>query len=235
MATFPGFDTGSYPGDNVMQKWFGNPFVFTGFYLEAPCHNASKFKPWSGHMAFLKSIGWGFVVVYVGSQGIGCGANSLSRARGTTDGNDAIAKAKAEGVANGGTIFLDVELMDSLSQALINYMRGWLAALLQEGTFKAGIYSHFRNAKQLRSAAQQEYEAQGQAGGAPEFFVVRVPGSSFNVNTSSPQDLNNFATNPISFASVWQGKIDVPKETHNAVKFGPVDEDVANSRNPSNA
>src|ERR1051325_5101395 len=100
MATFPGFDTGSYPGDNVMQKWFGNPFVFTGFYLEAPCHNASKFKPWSGHMAFLKSIGWGFVVVYVGSQGIGCGANSLSRARGTTDGNDAIVKAKAEGVAN---------------------------------------------------------------------------------------------------------------------------------------
>ena len=30
MSNFPGFDTGSYPGDNVMNKWFGNPYVFTG-------------------------------------------------------------------------------------------------------------------------------------------------------------------------------------------------------------
>ena len=236
MANFPGFDTGSYPGDNVMDKWFGNPYVFTGYYLESPCHNSTKFKPWSGHLATLKQIGWGLVVVYVGRQASGCGSTKLTRAQGMADATDAISKAKHDGVANNATIFLDVELMDTLSAKMVGYMRGWLAGILQDKTYKAGAYVHFRNATDLFKAAQQEYAAQGQPGGAPAFWVVRVPGGGvFNVNTSGPQDLNSLSTKPISFASVWQGKIDIKKETHAGVTFGPVDQDVANSNNPSNA
>ncbi len=236
MAHFPGFDTASYPGDNVMGKWFGNPYVFTGYYLEAPCHNASKFKPWSGHLGTLKQIGWGVVVVYVGRQASGCGSTMLTRAKGMADATDAISKAKGDGVANNATIFLDVELMDTLSQKMVAYMRGWLAGILLDKTYKAGIYAHFRNATDLFNAAQQEYADQGQAGGAPAFWIVRVPGGAkFEVNTSSPQDLNNFSTKPISFANVWQGKIDLASETHAGLKFGPVDQNVADTNNPSNA
>lgn len=236
MANFPGFDTGSYPGDNVMDKWFGNPYVFAGYYLESPCHNSTKFKPWSGHLATLKQIGWGLVVVYVGRQASGCGSTKLTRAQGMADATDAISKAKHDGVANNATIFLDVELMDTLSAKMVGYMRGWLAGILLDKTYKAGAYVHFRNATDLIKAAQQEYADQGQPGGAPAFWVVRVPGGgAFNVNTSGPQDLNNLSTKPISFASVWQGKIDIKKETHGGVTFGPVDQDVANSNNPSNA
>jgi glycoside hydrolase-like protein len=233
---FPGFDTGSYPGDHVMDEWFGNPYVFTGYYLEAPCHNANTFRPWQGHMATLKQIGWGFVVVYVGRQAVGCGSGMLSRAQGLADAIDAISKARTDAMPNDTTIFLDIEVMDHVSAAMVDYMRGWIAGILQDRTYKPGIYSHFRNAVDLRNAAQQEFADQGLPGGAPAFWVVRVPGgAAFNVNTSSPEDLADFATHPITFADVWQGKINIPSETHNGVQFGPVDQNVAKTANPSGA
>lgn len=204
---FAGFDTGNYPGDDVMDHWFGNPYVFTGYYLEAPCHNSNTFTPWQGHMADLRQIGWGFVVVYVGRQAIGCGSSLLSRAQGLNDAIDAINKAQLDAMPNDTTIFLDIEVMDVVSPAMIDYMRGWIAGLLTDGTYKPGIYAHFRNAVALFNAAQQEFADQGLPGGAPQFWVVRVPGGSvFNINTSDPQDLANFSTNPITFANVLAGK-----------------------------
>jgi hypothetical protein len=231
---FPGFDTGSFPGEKVMRKWFANPFVFTGFYLEAPCHNAAKFTPYTGHRQLLKEIGWGFVVVYVGRQASGCGADKLTREQGLTDARDAIGKAKGNEFPEGATIFLDVERMEVTSAKMVNYMRGWIAGLLQDNFYKPGVYAHFHNAVDLFRSSQQEFTAQGQAGAAA-FWVVRVPGGTrFDVLKSVPQDLKGFANTPISFAGVWQGKIDITSETHNGVKFGPVDEDVADSSNPSN-
>lgn len=233
---FPGFDTGSYPGDAVMRAWFGSPFIFTGFYLEAPCHNSKKFKPWMGHRQTLKEIGWGLVVVYVGRQAAGCGADKLTRQQGLDDGADAISKAKGEGITQGATIFLDVELMDTISAKMLRYMRGWIAGLLTDKFYKPGIYAHFRNADALMAEARQEYVAQGEPDGAPAFWVVRVPGGNkFDVLKSGLQDLKNLSPKPISFANVWQGKIDIKSETHGGVKFGPVDENVADSKNPSNA
>jgi hypothetical protein len=232
---FPGFDTGSFPGENVMRKWFGHPFVFTGFYLEAPCHNVANFTSYSGHRQLLKDIGWGFVVLYVGRQAAGCGADKLTREQGLTDGADAIGKAKGDGFPQGATIFLDVERMEVTSAKMLNYMRAWIAGLLQDKFYKPGVYAHFHNAVDLFRAGQEEFTAQGQAGGAPAFYIVRVPGGTrFDVEKSGPQDLNSFGNTPISFARVWQGKINIPSETHNGVKFGPVDKDVADSSNPSN-
>lgn len=232
---FPGFDTGSFPGENVMRKWFGHPFVFTGFYLEAPCHNSDRFTPYAGHRQLLKDIGWGFVILYVGRQAAGCGSDKLTRDQGLIDAADAIGKTRSEGFPQAATIFLDVERMEVTSSKMVNYMRGWIAGLLQDKSFKPGVYAHFHNAVDLFKAGQEEFTAQGQAGGAPAFYIVRVPGGTkFDVEKSAPRDLISFANVPISFASVWQGKIDIPFETHNGVKFGPVDEDVSDSSNPSN-
>jgi len=233
---FPGFDTASYPGDEVMDKWFGNPYVFTGYYLEAPCHNANSFKPWQGHMADLKQIGWGFVVVYVGRQATGCGSSMLSRAQGLSDAVDAIGKAQIDSMPNSTTLFLDIEVMPSVSPAMIDYMQGWIAGILHDGKYAPGIYAAYKNATTLFDAAQQEFASQGLPNGAPAFWIVREPGGSvFDVNTSSPQDLANFSTTPISFANVWQGKLDIDSETHNGIEFGPVDQNVADTSNPSGA
>ena len=238
--SFPGFDTGSYPGDDVMRAWFRNPYVFVGFYFDAPCHvdttSGGRFRPWMGHLRTLKEIGWGLVLIYVGRQGRGCGATRLSRDRGLADARDAINKAAGEGVRRGAVIFLDVELVDTMPANLLRYVRGWLAGVLADGRYEAGIYCHFRNANALHAAARQEYIDQGRPGQLPLFWVVRMPGgAAFNVATSRPGDLNNFGNTPIPFASVWQGRLDITSETHGGVRFGPVDQNVADSDNPSNA
>src|SRR4051812_26587354 len=44
---YPGFDTGTYPGDDAMRAWRtgGAPYEWTGYYLQAPCHPDDG---WSG-------------------------------------------------------------------------------------------------------------------------------------------------------------------------------------------
>lgn len=62
-----GFDRYAYPGDTEMQGlWTNTSLAFTGFYLApAPDHSDTS---WMGKRAKLKSMGWGFVVIYVGRQ-----------------------------------------------------------------------------------------------------------------------------------------------------------------------
>lgn len=62
-----GFDTGRYPGDRAMRAWRdgGSPYVWTGYYLPAPCHPD---EGWSGKRERLTSMGYGIAVVYVGQQ-----------------------------------------------------------------------------------------------------------------------------------------------------------------------
>ena len=66
-----------------------------------------------------------------------------------------------------------------------------------------------------------------QAARRPSSWCASPGGTRFDVEKSSPRDLNSFGNTPIPFARVWQGKIDTRFETHNGVKFGPADEDVA--------
>jgi hypothetical protein len=62
-----GFDTGTYPGDAAMRAWRsgGAPYVWTGYYLPAPCHPD---EGWSGKRETLTRMGYGIAVIYVGQQ-----------------------------------------------------------------------------------------------------------------------------------------------------------------------
>src|SRR5258708_34523756 len=110
---FAGFDCGNYPGDDNIQAWAADgTYKWCGYYLLAPCHGTS-FTPWTGKYQFLRGLGLGLALLYVGRQQTGCGSDSLSRAQGQTDGNDAIAKGKTEGLPQKAGIFLDVEHFDA--------------------------------------------------------------------------------------------------------------------------
>jgi hypothetical protein len=229
MATFQGFDTGSYPGDTAVAAWAhgGSPFTFVGFYLEAPCHG-KKFTSWSGKLPLLKALGWGVVLVYVGRQVKGCGSSSLTAAIGTTDGADAIAKAKAEGFPSGAVVFLDIEPFDGAVPAGMSaYASAWLDAVLKDATFEPGIYCHAKNAIDLHTIGEARFAAAGKAGGAPRFWITRVT-SSFDAASSLPSGSG------ISFADVWQGQIDLAGVTFANVSID-IDVNVATSANPSKA
>jgi hypothetical protein len=65
--TFPGFDTGIYPGDEAMRAWArpNSPYYWVGYYLAAPCHRDAS---WAGKREALSAMGWGLAVLYVGQQ-----------------------------------------------------------------------------------------------------------------------------------------------------------------------
>jgi len=212
---FAGFDTSGYPGDHAMQIWKqASPYRFVGYYLAAPCHPDSG---WMGKRAKLESLGWGIVVIYVGRQSEGpCKSVTPTRELGVTHGQDALQKTAVEGFEPGSIIYLDVEPMDHIPQAQIDYVNGWLSQFSGAG-FVPGIYCHIKNANALKGAIT------GFPAGQIAFWVS---GSGhFNAGTSRPADSG------IGFARMWQGTFNLAKT------FGDVtieiDENVADTATPS--
>src|ERR1700728_296714 len=198
---FAGCDCGDYPGDDKIQAWASDgTYKWCGYYLPAPCHGLS-FVPWSGKYQFLRGLGLGLAILYVGRQQTGCGSSGLSRAQGQADGNDSIAKCQADGFPKNAVIFVDGEHFDGgISDALKNYFQGWVGALLHDATFKPGTYCADTNANDLINAAQQEYAAHGLPSGNPAFWIVKSD-VLFDPQSSVPSG------SVVSFANVWQGRI----------------------------
>lgn len=222
-----GFDCGSYPGDFTIATWADlSPYAFVGFYLDAPCHTTKTFKTWSGKYQLLRTLGLGLAIVYVGYQQDGCGTAKLSRVNGALHGQDTIAKCATEGFPRSTIVFLDVENFDgALSTDMGAYIRGWIGALLDEGSLRPGIYCPARKATAIQALAAEEYAAHGITNGSPAFWIVKVD-PAFDPASSAPADSG------VAFASIWQGRIDVPGETHGGISID-IDQNVATSRDPS--
>jgi len=236
-----GFDTHTYPGDKTMHAWktaADAPYSWVGYYLVAPCH---KDASWSGKRQTLTDMGWGLAAVYVGQQTWGrtpkpltakqlarlqksasnCNADFLTTDRGVADGRDAIAKAEAEGFAPRSVVFLDIERMEKMPQAMRNYYRAWARTLLQDGRFRPGVYVHAWNAQAVHDDLKAEFLA---AGVKEEPRVWVASGRGFD-ESKSPQDVG------FTFAGVWQGMLDVARAVAD-IKL-PVDVNVSTWMSPS--
>jgi len=109
---------------------------------------------------------------------------------GIADAQDALAKTASEGFAPQSIVYLDVEPMDQIPQAQIDYVNGWLSQFSGAG-FLPGIYCHVKNANALKGAIT------GFPTGQIAFWVS---GSGhFDPATSRPADSG------IGFARIWQG------------------------------
>jgi hypothetical protein len=245
VQTFPGFDTGLYPGDQTMTAWRrpSSPYHWVGYYLAAPCHRDAS---WAGKRETLAGMGWGLAVLYVGQQTwegspdrapavdstaaradtaqrpIVCSRTLLTAAQGTTDANDALAKAVAEGFPQGTQIFLDIERMTTIPQAMRDYYRAWVTRVLADGRFRPAIYAHGRNAAEIYADVRATFEAAGVRDG-PSFWIS-APAETFTVS-SQPTEAG------FAFARVWQGVVDV-RQTWNGRTLR-IDTNVADSPSPS--
>ncbi|HET7189165.1 MAG TPA: glycoside hydrolase domain-containing protein [Gemmatimonadaceae bacterium] len=236
-----GFDTHTYPGDKTMHAWktaANAPYSWVGYYLVSPCH---KDASWSGKRTTLTGMGWGLAAVYVGQQTWGrtpkpltparitqlaksrsnCNADFLTADRGVADGRDAIAKTTAEGFAPRSVVFLDIERMEKMPQAMRDYYRAWARTLLQDGHFLPGVYVHAHNAQAVHDDLKAEFLA---AGVKEEPRVWVATGHGFD-ETKSPQDVG------FTFAGMWQGMIDVARRVAD-IKL-PVDVNVSSWVSPS--
>lgn len=241
-GTWLGFDTHTYPGNEKMRAWRDAPhapYHWVGFYLPAaPCHRSTS---WSGKRQTLIDMGWGLAVVYVGQQtwervprslssaqlanlerrGVTCSADFLSAERGTQEGVDAIRKSQAQGFPHGTVIFLDIERMERMPQRMRDYYRGWVATVLQDGRYRAGIYVHSHNAEAVYADVKAVFQAAG-VDEEPRFWIAS--GRDFSPN-KAPEEVGH------TFAGMWQGVIDVVRHVANIAL--PIDINVSNWQSPS--
>jgi hypothetical protein len=236
-----GFDTHTYPGDKTMRAWKnapGAPYSWVGYYLPSPCH---KDRSWTGKRQTLTDMGWGLAVVYVGQQtwgrqprklspermarllrsGASCNADLLSAERGAADGTDAINVTAAEGFALRSIVFLDIERMEKMPQAMRDYYRTWARVLLKDGRYRPGVYVHKHNAQAVYDDLKAEFAAAG-VNEEPRVWVAS--GTGFDEG-KAPQDVG------FTFAGMWQGMIDVARAVAD-IKL-PVDVNVSSWDNPS--
>ena len=269
-ASYMGFDTGTYPGDEAMLAWrTGNsPYKWTGYYLPSPCHQD---EGWSGKRDTLTAMGYGLAVLYVGQQTWGrkpgaphmervsvptkvrsyvgkgrhrhkvtrtvmktvlrkappprpdatCNADFVSGARGMREGVDAAERTAREGFPRGTTVFLDIERMDVIHQAMRDYYSAWVRAVLDDGRYVPGIYVHTDNANTVYNDVKAVYTSVGLES-EPPFWVAKSRGFD---TTKHPTEMGH------TFAAIWQGILDV-KQTWNGHKI-PIDVNVAALPSPS--
>ncbi|MBW3552287.1 MAG: DUF1906 domain-containing protein [Gemmatimonadetes bacterium] len=210
----PGFDTRDYPGDEVMAAWrAASPYRWVGYYLPAPCYTGSS---WNGRRATLQRMGWGIAVLFVGEQdwavadpaeGVTgadpapevprCTRSNLSDERGAADARAAAQAAAAEGFATGTVVYLDVERVESVSEALATYVRAWFEGVLADGRYVPGVYAHASNADPLLAVGADAFARAGR-GDRPALWVVTTSG--FNLRRAPSE--SGFD------AEAWQGVLD---------------------------
>jgi hypothetical protein len=236
-----GFDTHTYPGDRTMAAWKaapGAPYRWVGYYLPSPCH---KNRSWVGKRQTLVEMGWGIAVVYVGQQTwnraprklsparraaltkskASCNADLVAADRGSADGADAILVAVSEGFPQRSIVFLDIERMEKMPDAMRDYYRAWARQLLTDGRYRPGVYVHAHNAQTVYDDVKAEFAA-AHIDEEPRIWIASGRGYE---EGKAPQDVG------FAFAGVWQGMIDVARTVAD-IKL-PLDVNVSAWSSPS--
>src|SRR6266446_3367381 len=145
-----GFDRNDYPGDAALPI-LRQSFSFTGYWLGPP--PGAQTNSWLGKRELLRSLGFGFLVLYRGPQSselhqkwseehVFSGHKSLlssAMKRGATDARQAAAAAKQEGFPSRTVIFMDIEEGGRLPAVYHAYLRAWVDQLARAG-YRAGVY-----------------------------------------------------------------------------------------------
>jgi hypothetical protein len=158
------------------------------------------------------------------APGSSCSTHFVSGARGRAEADDAIARTQAEGFPPGTVIFLDVEHMSVVPQAMRDYYREWTARVLADGRYHPGFYAHTANAALIYGDVKDVYDSLN-VSGQPPFWVAG--NTAEFARGKAPADVGH------AFAAVWQGVIDRVEE-RNGHRL-PIDVSVAATSSPSAA
>ena len=150
-----------------------------------------------------------------------CNADFVQAHRGEVEGADAVTRTANEGFPPSTTIFLDLERMDVLPQAMRDYYKAWVRTVLADGRYRPGIYVHTFNANTVYADVKATYQNAGVAS-EPPFWIAKSRGFDL---TKLPHEVGH------AFAAVWQGILDV-EQTWNGHKI-PIDVNVSSKRSPS--
>jgi hypothetical protein len=151
-----------------------------------------------------------------------CNAQLVGATRGRLEAADAIRRTEAEGFPRGTVIFLDVEYMRAIPERMRGYYNAWTAAVLADGRYVPGYYTHTKNAATIYRDVKAVYAKAGRTAEPP--FWIAGPSKEFT-HDKAPQDVGHH------FAHMWQGLLDVV-QTHAGYRMA-LDVNVAEVPDPS--
>ena len=150
-----------------------------------------------------------------------CNADLLTAERGRADADDAIAATAREGFPPRSIVFLDIERMEKMPQAMRDYYGAWTKRLLEHGQYRPGVYVHKDNAQAVYDDVKAAFFAAG-VDEEPRIWVASGRGWE---EGKAPQDVG------FAFAGVWQGVIDAARTVAD-IKL-PLDVNVSSWISPS--
>jgi hypothetical protein len=151
-----------------------------------------------------------------------CASANRVGGRGSQDADDAVTRMTAEGFPPGSVVYLDVERVQTVSPALVAYVREWAERMLSAGRYLPGIYVHRVNAPPLVDAMRSAWTARGRSDALPVWLTATDP--AFNLDQAP--HASGFGD-----ATIWQGRLDVT-EAWGGVSLR-IDQNVSGSRSPS--
>lgn len=196
-----GFDRNLYPGDAVLGL-LRQTFSFSGYWLNPPPGESSN--TWQGKREVLKSLGFGFLVLFNGRLEHELKSPAVPRLLGMRDASVAIEAAKREGFPPETVIFLDQEEGGRMLPEQREYVYAWIDRVNASG-YRAGVYCSGMPVQEGRGqtviSANNLREASD--GRNIVFFVYDdscppSPGCALSPNVPSPNQSG------IPLAAVWQ-------------------------------
>jgi hypothetical protein len=199
--SYLGFDRNVYPGDAAMLI-LRKTFSFTSYWLSPP--PGEKTNTWAGKREFLRSQGFGFLVLYRGRDSSELKKEADAKGKGARDAKETIAAAKAEHFSSGTIIFLDIEEGGRLPEAYHVYLAAWSEMLTHAG-YRAGVYCSGIPVKEEPRVSITTADDIRRHAGTREIGIWAFndvcppsPGCTFPQNPPAP------ARSGISVAAVWQ-------------------------------
>lgn len=214
-----GFDIDLYPGDSEMKAWWsGTPFEFCGFYLGGPYYHQGGTSSWITKRSYLKGLGYGFLVLYVGRQ---VGSSNLTAAQGISDANNAVALAQQAGFPSGTIIYLDIEAGPPLSSDFMTYIDSFINQINNNSSYRPGAYCSYQTADQINNSLNVNCQF--------ACWNINIPPSPGNATPSPAPDPSGCG---VAYALDWQYVHNVAR-TYGGVQL-TVDLNTSSYTNPSN-
>jgi hypothetical protein len=135
-SAYLGFDRNIFP-DPAALPMLRKTFSFSGYWLSPPPDETKN--TWTGQRQALRSLGFGFLLLYRGPLTRDLKSAAAAAQRGTRDAQSAAVAARHEGFPLPAIIFVDIEEGGRLSDNYHAYLSAWSARMKQEG-YRAGAY-----------------------------------------------------------------------------------------------
>ncbi len=196
-----GFDTCEAPSIAALRAWRdSSPYSVANIYfggVNRACEQPNLSQGWVRRAT---ALGWRLLPTYVGYQPVCMPASepekftaSNAAALGTSDAQDAIARADALGLVEGSALYANVEDYDRTPEcgtAVRRYVSAWTTTLHDAG-YLAGVYVHFDSGLRDLTAGHDS-------------TTYARPDAVWMADWDGERSLTGWPTAPDSHWAVWQ-------------------------------